>query len=184
MKDKTLMWAILGIVLVIVVVGGIVLATSGNKSSDNLVTEEDPVKIEDEVRERSSVTEEDVIAEEDSTTESEGVTEGEDSIGGAGSYEAYDESKLAMAENGDVVLFFHASWCPTCRALDGDIEENIAEIPADLAILKVDYDSANELKSTYGVTTQHTMVQVDAEGNQITKWVGSNTLEELVSEVQ
>jgi len=121
--------------------------------------------------------------EEDGAMEDNSMME-EDVMMSAGSYEAYDESKLAMADNGDVVLFFHASWCPTCRALDGNIEENLSEIPADLTILKVDYDSSSALKNQYGVTTQHTMVQVDAQGNQIAKWVGSNTLEELVSEVQ
>lgn len=103
----------------------------------------------------------------------------------AGTYEVYSPEKvtLASAEH-DVVLFFRASWCPTCRALDKDIKNNLGNIPASLAILDVDYDNSQELKQKYGVTYQHTLVQVDAEGNMIKKWTGSPTLAKLVSEVQ
>lgn len=101
----------------------------------------------------------------------------------SGSYEAYSLDKLAMAEKGDVVLFFRASWCPTCRALDSDIKSNMKNIPEDLTILDVDYDNSKDLKQKYGVTYQHTLVQVDKDGNLIKKWSGSPTLSELVKEV-
>ncbi len=101
-----------------------------------------------------------------------------------GSYEAYSMEKLARAETGDVVLFFHASWCPSCRGLNSDIEKNIASIPEGVSILKVDYDTEMELKKKYGVTTQHTLVQVDKDGNLIKKWSGSPKLSSLVSEIQ
>jgi len=103
---------------------------------------------------------------------------------GAGSYEAYSPQKIAMAETGEVVLFFHASWCPSCRALNADIEKNVGAIPAGLTILKTDYDKETELKKKYGVTTQHTLVQVDKDGNLIKKWSGGSKLESLLSQVQ
>jgi len=105
-------------------------------------------------------------------------------INNGGSYEVYAPEKIAMAAQGDVVLFFHATWCPTCRALNADIESNISNIPANLTILKTDYDTYSDLKRKYGVTVQHTMVQVDSEGNLIQKWSGSPTLADLVSRVQ
>lgn len=105
-------------------------------------------------------------------------------VEGAGSYEAYDASKLANANSGDVVLFFRAAWCPTCRALDADIRSKLGGIPADLTILDVDYDNSTELKQKYGVTYQHTFVQVDAQGNLIKKWTNSPTLAALVMEIQ
>lgn len=101
-----------------------------------------------------------------------------------GSYEAYAPEKLAKAENGDVVLFFRASWCPTCSALDADIKANSASIPNGLTILDVDYDKSSDLKKKYGVTTQHTLVQVDASGNLIAKWQGGSTLSALMSKVK
>lgn len=100
-----------------------------------------------------------------------------------GSYEAYAPEKLARAETGDVVLFFHASWCPSCRGLSADIESNLAAIPAQVSILKVDYDAESELKKKYGVTYQHTLVQVAADGTLIKKWSGAPTLSSLVSEI-
>ncbi len=101
-----------------------------------------------------------------------------------GSYELYDAAKLAMAETGDVVLFFKASWCPSCRAVDADIKANMAAIPKGLTILEVDYDKQTELKAKYGVTYQHTFVQVDSKGNQISKWSGSATFSDIVAKVQ
>jgi thiol-disulfide isomerase/thioredoxin len=103
----------------------------------------------------------------------------------AGSYEAYSPEKIAMkAATGKVVLFFHASWCPTCRAVDADIKAHLSSIPEKLTILDVDYDSSTDLKIKYGVTIQHTFVEVDAQGNLVKKWTGSPTLAALVAEVQ
>lgn len=101
-----------------------------------------------------------------------------------GSYESYAPEKLASAQTGDVVLFFRASWCPTCRALDADIRANRDAIPSGLTILDVDYDTSTALKQKYAVTYQHTLVQVDARGNQIAKWSGSPTLADLASRVK
>lgn len=101
----------------------------------------------------------------------------------SGSYEAYSTEKLARAETGDVVLFFHASWCPSCRGLDADIEKNLGTIPSGVSILQVDYDTESELKKKYEVTYQHTLVQVAADGTMIKKWSGSPTLASVVSQI-
>jgi thiol-disulfide isomerase/thioredoxin len=116
--------------------------------------------------------------------EDQAMTEDEAMMNKAGTYTLYDASKLAMANSGDVVLFFKASWCPSCRALDSNIKAKLEAIPAGLTILEVDYDSAAALKQKYGVTTQHTLVQVDASGNLIQKWSGSPTLASVVAKVQ
>jgi thiol-disulfide isomerase/thioredoxin len=99
-----------------------------------------------------------------------------------GSYQDYDPSKLALAEKGKVVLFFHAPWCPSCKAVNENILQSI--VPEGLSILKVDYDSSGELKKKYGVTSQHTFVQVDKDGNLLKKWVGGSGLKDIVSKVQ
>jgi thioredoxin 1 len=101
----------------------------------------------------------------------------------SGAYEAYAPEKLARANTGDVVLFFHASWCPSCRGLNADIEKNLDSIPSDVSILKVDYDTETELKKKYGITYQHTLVQVTADGTLIKKWSGSPTLASVVSQI-
>jgi thiol-disulfide isomerase/thioredoxin len=108
-----------------------------------------------------------------------------DNMTKAGSYEAYAPVKVTLASaTHDVVLFFRASWCPTCRAVDADIKANLSKIPSSLAILDVNYDDSTALKQRYGVTYQHTFVQVDKDGNLIKKWSGSPTLSALVAEVK
>lgn len=82
-----------------------------------------------------------------------------------------------------VVLFFHAAWCPTCKAAEKDITERINEIPNDIVILKVDYDTSSELKKKYNITYQHTFVQVDANGNAITIWNGGD-LDDIIKKAQ
>lgn len=101
-----------------------------------------------------------------------------------GSYEAYSPEKLALAASGKVVLFFHASWCPTCKGVDADIVAHVAQIPSGVHILKLDYDTTGPLKQKYGVTTQHTFVQVNAQGNLLSKWSGGDTLATVLSHVQ
>jgi thiol-disulfide isomerase/thioredoxin len=105
-------------------------------------------------------------------------------VGAGGIYEPYAPEKLVLAEQGKVVLFFRASWCPTCRGVDADIRANLGKIPEGVAILDINYDTATELKQKYGITYQHTFVQVDAKGYQITKWTGSQTLAALLAQVK
>jgi thiol-disulfide isomerase/thioredoxin len=99
-----------------------------------------------------------------------------------GSYVTYDEfqsDEAAFAE-GDVVLFFHASWCPKCQETEENL--NASGVPDGLTVVKVDFDSSTQLRQQYGVTLQHTFVQIDAEGNQVAKWNGSYTADDIVSE--
>ncbi len=98
-----------------------------------------------------------------------------------GSYEAYAPEKIALAKTSKVVLFFHAPWCPTCRAADAALAST--EIPSGLTVLKVDYDTAAELKKKYGVTSQHTFVEVDAKGMLLKKWLGTTTVAELEAQL-
>ena len=102
---------------------------------------------------------------------------------GAGEYLPYDSAKLANAKTGKVVIFFAASWCPECRALNADITAHMSAIPTRLTILKADFDTELKLRQKYGVTYQHTLVQVDEAGNLLHKWSGSSTLADVVGMV-
>lgn len=90
----------------------------------------------------------------------------------------YDSDKGAYSAT-DVVLFFNAEWCSTCKEARDNIEADLASIPPGLTIVVVDFDTANDLRQKYGVTVQHTFVQVDAEGNELAKWSGSVTADEV-----
>jgi thioredoxin 1 len=89
-------------------------------------------------------------------------------------YVDYMEDRFAAAGNEKRVLFFHASWCPTCKAANKAFLRNLASIPENVVIFKTDYDSNPELKKKYGITYQHTFVQVDENGNEIAKWNGGD----------
>ena len=112
------------------------------------------------------------------------ATVGLSDVQGGGSYEIYDPAKLAKANDGKVVLFFRASWCPSCKVLDADIRSHLNDIPKGVTILDVDYDKYADLKKKYGVVMQHTLVQVDADGKEIAKWGGSATLTDLVKDIE
>ncbi len=98
----------------------------------------------------------------------------------SGTYSNYDASLVGNTD--DTVLFFHASWCPSCSAADKGITSGT--VPEGLTILKTDYDSSTDLRKKYGVVAQHTFVQIDADGNEIKKWVGWNSVEDIVERVQ
>lgn len=143
-----------GIFLVVLVV--IVASSSGRNNQDNNQQELDVSN------ENTPVTIENI--QDNNSAESVGV------------YTDYDKSKLTDNKN---ILFFAARWCPSCRNLDQDILKNLSKIPGDLTILKVDFDSQQNLRIEYGVTMQHTLVQVDKEGRQINKWSGLYSISSL-----
>lgn len=106
------------------------------------------------------------------------------SVAVVGTFETYSADKLVLAENGTVVLFFHANWCPSCRGLENDLNANLERFPANTHILKLDYDSETDLKKKYGVIRQHTLVVVDTNGVEIKKLTGlTNTLEQVVNQL-
>ncbi|GAA1057813.1 hypothetical protein GCM10017608_02150 [Agromyces luteolus] len=85
-----------------------------------------------------------------------------------GAYLDYTDGAIE-ATAGPKALFFHASWCPKCRALDEDL--NAQGAPDGLTVFKVDYDSRTDLRQQYGVTIQTTIVFVDDAGEKISSVV-------------
>lgn len=124
----------------------------------------------------------------ESSVEAEGVadvvSEATSDAMSPGTYIAVKGESLALPEaNEKTVLFFHADWCPSCRSADSDITANQGDIPAGLTVQKVDYDSETELRQKFGVTTQHTFVEIDGEGELVKKWSGSATLDDILAQV-
>lgn len=81
-----------------------------------------------------------------------------------GSYIDYS-ADLVASTKGTKLLFFYAPWCPQCRSLDASIKA--ATLPDNVTIFKVDYDSNQALRSTYGVTIQTTVVKVNDQGAKV-----------------
>ncbi len=178
MNKKTLTALI--IAAVVLVGGGVSFALVQN-SNDKKVAENATMMKKDEAT-KMAKEKEDAAMMKESETEAMKKTE----TGGAmamvkGSYTDYDSAKLANAEKGKVVLFFHAPWCPTCREADKNF--NASSTPEGLTLLKADYDSSQDLKKKYGVTYQHTFVQVDKDGNQIKKWNSSTSYASIQKEL-
>lgn len=96
--------------------------------------------------------------------------DGTDAEDAPGSYRDYSQDLVADPAYDTTILFFHASWCPECRAFDESIRSG--SIPGGVQILKVDYDSETDLKQRYGVTIQSTFVKVGPDGEEISSWVG------------
>ena len=97
----------------------------------------------------------------------------------AGAYLTLDEYQNQMADRAGttVVYFFHADWCPSCRATEDSL--TTAGVPDGLTVVKIDYDTATDLKREYGITQQHTFVQVDEDSAQLAKWTGSVTGDDI-----
>lgn len=91
-----------------------------------------------------------------------------DTVAPKGAYIDYDSDVIAKTK-GTKLLFFHAPWCPQCRALDADIRAK--GLPEGLTIIKVDYDTNQSLRQKYGVTIQTTLVKIDDNGDLIRRYV-------------
>jgi thioredoxin-related protein len=93
------------------------------------------------------------------------------------SYVQYNGQDLsAIGET--TVLYFSQESCGTCQKTDADIKAQ-ASLPDNVNILKVDFDTETELNQQYGVTTKHTFVLVDENGNEIAKEIGLATASDI-----
>ncbi|NMA97461.1 MAG: thioredoxin family protein [Phyllobacteriaceae bacterium] len=86
-------------------------------------------------------------------------------------FESIDQIK-AIAEREPAILYFHAEWCPTCRATMVSFRGRWPEIQPGITLVIADYDTEEELKAKYGVTYQNTYVQVGRDGEKVQIWNG------------
>jgi thiol-disulfide isomerase/thioredoxin len=104
-------------------------------------------------------------------------------------YVHYSKSNLDNSSSNRRVLFFYASWCPTCKPADASFTQNVNTIPEDLTLIRVNYNDPEtdqeekNLARKYSVTYQHTFVQIDSSGKEIAKWNGGQ-IEELLSNIK
>lgn len=151
---------IIGIAAAVLLSGGLVAALvlspqpSMNKAADTALAEPMP-----EAQPQADVAEEPAVTP---VSDTPALAEGR--------YTGYSEGEIAASGYDTTVLFFHASWCPECRAFEQAI--NDSTIPAGVQILKVDYDSSADLRQKYGVTLQSTFVSVNDDGAEVSQWVG------------
>lgn len=85
-------------------------------------------------------------------------------------YADYDEATFQKTE-GVRVLFFHAPWCFQCRELDAGLKQNLADIPANVSVFKVDFDSNQALRQKYGVTFRTAFIKVDQDDKVLQNFI-------------
>ena len=104
-------------------------------------------------------------------------------------YVEYSKSALDSPSKARRVLFFYANWCPICKPADESIKANLDKIPPDVKIIRVNYNDFDtdqeekDLAKKYSITYQHTFVQIDSSGNEVTKWNGGK-IDELLKNIK
>jgi len=147
-------YIIIGVVVLVLIGGGVLMLNNSSSSTTENQVATQPDTIQNETENSQSVTK----ADDSSLSQR---------------YVDYSEVNLAKAteSDGKAILFFAAlAWCPSCQAADKDIKENFSKVPDDVTILMVNYDTAKDLKQKYAITMQDTFVQVDGNGEEVTRW--------------
>jgi thiol-disulfide isomerase/thioredoxin len=72
----------------------------------------------------------------------------------------YSASALAAAQKAGepVVLQFHATWCPTCKAQDKVFDSLKSDPALKLTLMQADYDTEKALEREMKITAQSTLV--------------------------
>lgn len=86
----------------------------------------------------------------------------------AGAYQDFSQVayEQALADGKTVILDFHADWCPTCRANEPIITSVFnSNTDTNIVGFKVDYDNEVELKRTFNVVSQSTIIKTSANGD-------------------
>ena len=104
----------------------------------------------------------------------------EEGMDDAGTYTAYRDGVLGNGK--ESVLFFHAAWCPKCRANDTKLQSFYGSGQYERSVYKIDYDTADDLKKQYGVTGQDTFILIDGDGNEMERisFPSESALKELL----
>lgn len=124
-----------------------------------------------------------MMAEKETMMPEKKMDESGDAMMNKGTYVEYGPGVLEGSKATKRVLFFYASWCPNCKPADAEFRDRMSEIPAGATVIRVNYSDPStdqaekDLATKYGVTYQHTFVQIDQDGNAVTKWNGGKLAE-------
>ena len=158
----------------IVLVGGVIFAANQQSQETNevkMVVQDSPIV---------TLTQEQIAMEKEKAMMDNNVSS---------RYLPYSKDVLDQAAGNRRVLFFYANWCSTCRPTDANFKENTSKIPEDVTVIRVNFNDPEtdqeekDLAKKYGITYQHTFVQIDSQGKEVTKWNGGQT-DELVSNIK
>ncbi len=180
---------ILIIVAVVAVLGVAAFTLAQNSSKSDSMMDKDEIVLQ---KDRQNSMEKTETPEQEFMEKKEGeamIKKTDDKITSDSRYVEYSKAALEKAASNRRVLFFYASWCPTCRPADASFKENTSKIPEDVTLIRVNYNDPEtdqeekELAKKYGITYQHTYVQIDGAGKEISKWNGGK-IDELLSNIK
>ena len=64
----------------------------------------------------------------------------------------------ATAEGKTTLVFFHAPWCPVCKAQEPKVLAHLNNDAKDVVAFKVDYDTNKALRQEMNVSKQSTLI--------------------------
>ena len=164
---------VIGAIVFAAVIGGLFIANQQSQQTEMASDKKDAMQ-KDEVK----MTKDDKMQKEDS------MMQKEDSR-----YFEYSKESFDNSSDKKRVLFFYASWCPICRPADENFKQNLSKIPEDAVLIRVNFNdpeteqAEKDLAKKYKITYQHTFVQIDKDGNEITRW-NSGQIEELLGNIK
>lgn len=175
---------IVGLIIIsVLVAGGYLYQRNNSKMMEkDVMPKTDVMMKDDEQKTEESMMKKDETVMMDKKTDSAMMKD-------ASRYVEYSPESYKSSEGTRRVLFFYASWCPTCIPANADFEKNISMIPTDVTVIRVNYNDPDTdaeekaLATKYGITYQHTYVQIDADGNEVTKWNGGS-VKELLAKIK
>jgi thiol-disulfide isomerase/thioredoxin len=87
----------------------------------------------------------------------------------------------ALAAGQPAIVFFHADWCPTCKAQQPLVQELLKEPRMkNVTVFLADYDKEKDLKKTLRVSSQSTFVVFKA-GKEVARSTGQTNKEDLAA---
>ncbi len=170
MKNPIIIFAVIAVVAVVGF--GAYTLSQNSSQSDSMMKKDEAIMPKDDT----------AMEPTDATMEKDG-----DKMMSDSRYVEYSKVTLDQAAGNRRILFFYANWCPTCRPTDVDLSANKSKIPEDVTVIRVNYNdtdtdqSEKDLAKQYDVTYQHTFVQIDGQGKEVTKWNGGQTNELLAN---
>lgn len=177
---------VLGVIAAAAVIGGVWWWMSGTqketKENPAMMEKQDAGMMKEGEQSKGAIApEEGMMKPEEKMMEKSGSAMMEQSAMKKSAYVPYTEEALEAAKESRRVLFFYANWCPFCKDADADFAQNMAKLPENVTVLRVNYsdtetdETEKALAKRYGITYQHSFVQIDAEGKVLASWNGGGT---------
>lgn len=169
---------IIAAVIFLVGIGGVYLYNRSQQSADSMMEKTETPKQEELEKKEAMMQKNEESVKKDGSMMSK-----------SGNYAEYSKAALDQAVDSRRVLFFYANWCPVCKPADADFQQNSSKIPGDVTVIRVNYNDSDtgqdekDLAVKYGITYQHTFVQIDKNGKEVTKWNGGMT-DKLLSSIK